>query len=155
MEDGLKKTQWLRWGESTAKEQGMIAFFLFGILGLFLSFSLFAANSQADSKEEKAPVCLSREEWLRTIKQLRELKDEIAKQKASIDAQGRIMQSREQTHQAILQSERLKCDLQIKALTQSKPCPPPTACYVALGITGAVCVGLGVGGYALGRSSKP
>jgi len=125
------------------------------IIILFLFFQSLMPNPRAETRKEetesKEPVCLSRALWFRTIKQISDLKDEIVNLRAKVATEEKKSQNREEAHKAILQSERLKCDLQIKAITQKKPCPPPTGCYVALGVTGAVCVGLGIGGYALGR----
>lgn len=68
---------------------------------------------------------------------------ELKEKQASLEAERNACASR-------LTTERLRHAQQIKSI---RACPPPVACYVGLGVCGAIAVGAGVGGYYIGRGA--
>lgn len=112
---------------------------------------------RASAEAPSASVTLPRTLWRDTMKRLvalelraktcegqKKVKDaELKEKESNLEAERNACASR-------LTTERLRHAQQIKSL---RACPPPVACYVGLGICGAVAVGAGVGGYYIGRGA--
>ena len=134
---------------------------LFGISArrilLFLSLSswmfgrtcVIARTASAETTTRAtANVTLPRTLWSRTMKELVALKGEIRLLRASVEEKDSLLGAERNACATRLATERVRHAEQIKSL---RACPPPTACYIGLGVCGALVVGAGVGGYYIGK----
>lgn len=138
---------------------------LFGISArrflLFLSLSswmfgrtcVIARTASAETPTSaKTSVTLPRTLWARTMKELVALKGEIRVLRASVEEKDSLLGAERNACATRLATERLRHAEQLKHL---RACSPHTACYIGLGVCGALVVGAGIGGYYIGKGGNP
>lgn len=134
-----------------------IILFLSVAAWIFGRWCLMPMRASAEAPP-KADVTLSRVLWASTMKRLISLEAEVKNKEALLRERDAIIKEKDATIQiernacaSRLASERLRHAQQVKAI---RKCAEPIACYVGLGICGALVIGSGVGGYYIGRGSK-
>lgn len=151
------------YGTKVSEDRVFLKLFAAALAALF--FMMGGLRDCADTASAKPPgpdVTISRMLLKEMSQQINSLRAENKSLKEQIKAEKSVAASRRKAHAKSMIIEKERCTKRLlteqirhrKQVSLIKKPPQPVACYVALGICGALVVGVGVGGYYAGQNLR-
>lgn len=151
------------YGYHTGDDRFIVKIIAAALAALFFLTMLPPQCADTASAEKPSPdITISRMLLNQLNKERLELKAENESLKEQISALRKERQIASSAHKKNIIAEKKRCSERIlserirhrKQVSILKKPPAPTACYVALGVCGALVVGAGIGGYYAGQNLR-